>query len=146
MLVYFDNCAIQRPIDDKTDFRVRVEAEAMLSLLELTENGYVEIVSSVALLYELNKTPDPERIEYGMHVLSLSKKTLPLTKSVVDKAKLFEKMNIKPIDALHLAFSVLNEIDYLCTCDDRFIRRAKEIKKVITKAILPTDLIREIQI
>ncbi len=146
MLVYFDNCAIQRPMDDKTDFRIRVEAEAMLSLLELTENGYLKIVSSVALLYELNKTPDPERIEYGMHVLALSKKTLPLTKSVVDTAKLFEKKNIKPIDALHLAFSVLNEIDYLCTCDDRFLRRANEIKKIKTKVILPTDLIREIQI
>ncbi len=63
MLVYFDNCAIQRPMDDKTDFRIRVEAEAILSLLELIENGFVEMVSSAALLYELSNTPDPERIK-----------------------------------------------------------------------------------
>ena len=146
MLVYFDNCAIQRPMDDRTDFRIRIETEAMLGLFELIENGYLKLISSVALLYELGNTPDPERIEYGMHVLSLSKKTLPLTQDVVDKAKFFEKKNIKPIDALHLAFSVLNEIDYLCTCDDRFLRRANEIKKISTKVILPTDLIRKIQI
>jgi len=133
-------------MDDRTDFRIRVEAEAMLGLFELIENGYMELVSSSALLYELGNTPDPERIEYGMHVLSLSKKTLPLTKDVVDKAKLFEKKNIKPIDALHLAFAVSNKIDYLCTCDDRFLRRANEIKKILTKVVLPTDLIREIQI
>ena len=37
MLVYFDNCAIQRPLDDKSNFRNRMEAEAMIVLIEMID-------------------------------------------------------------------------------------------------------------
>lgn len=33
LLVYLDNCALQRPLDDRTQFRVRVEADAVTAVL-----------------------------------------------------------------------------------------------------------------
>jgi predicted nucleic acid-binding protein len=144
MRIYFDNCSIQRPLDDKSNLRIRVEAEAMIVLLEMIENGKLQMVSSDVLVFEIMKTPDPERVEFGLNFLALGKTNLKLTDYCVKRAKDYEKLGIKAIDALHLAVAEDNNIDYLCTCDDRFLKRANEIKSIGTKIILPTDLIREV--
>jgi predicted nucleic acid-binding protein len=144
MTVYFDNCAIQRPMDDRSNFRIRIEAEAMIALMELVENDELRMVSSVVLDFEINNTPDPERVEFGVNFTRLSKSNLKLTNEVINRAKVFENYGVKPIDALHLSLAVVNEIEYLCTCDDRFLRRANEIINIATKVILPTDLVKEI--
>ncbi len=144
MKVYMDNCAIQRPLDDKSNLRNRIEAEAVMGLFELFEQNKLEMVNSEVLLYELGNTPDIERIDFGKKVLSMCKETIPLTNEVVKKALEFEKAGIKPVDALHLAVAVVNKIKYLCTCDDKFLKKALKLKNTGTKVILPTDLIKEI--
>lgn len=131
-------------MDDRSNLRIRVEAEAMIVLLEMIENGKLQMVSSDVLVFEIMKSPDPERVEFGLNFLSLGKPNLKLTDYCVNKAKDYEKKGIKAIDALHLAVAEENNIDYLCTCDDRFLKRANEIKNIVTKIILPTDLIREV--
>jgi predicted nucleic acid-binding protein len=144
MTVYFDNCSIQRPMDDKSNFRIRVEAEAMIVLIEMIENGTLQMVSSDVLVFEIKKTPDPERVEFSLNFLELSMSKLKLTDQSIKMAKDYEKQGIKPIDALHLAVAAENNIDYLCTCDDRFLRRANKIRSIVTKVLLPTDLVREV--
>lgn len=116
----------------------------MISLMELVENNILTIACSDVLLYELNNTPDPDRIAFGMKFLKLCKVFFSLTDEVVIEAKKFEKAGIKPIDALHLAIATINEIDYLCTCDDRFLKKADELKLLKPKIVLPTRLIGEI--
>lgn len=70
--------------------------------------------------------------------------TLKITDQSVKMAKDYEKQGIKPIDALHIAVTSENNIDHLCTCDDRFLRKANKIKNIVTKLLLPTDLVREV--
>ena len=77
-------------------------------------------------------------------VLSLCKETIPLSDEIINIAHDIENIGIKPLDALHLAVAASNKIKYLCTCDDDFIKKAKRIKGLETKVILPTDLIIEI--
>ncbi len=139
-----DNCAIQRPLDDKSNLKNRIEAEAVMGLFELIEERKLELVNSEVLLFELNNTPDPERIDFGKKVLSLCKTTCPLTDTIIEKAKEFENRGIKPIDSLHLAVAVVNEIKYLCTCDIKFLKKAATLKNIKTQVILPTDLIKEV--
>lgn len=144
MKIYMDNCAIQRPLDDKSNLRNRIEAEAVMGLLELLEQGNIELVSSEILLYELGNTPDFERINFGRKVLSLSNETIELTDAIAKRAGEFEQVGMKPLDALHLAAATESKIEYLCTCDDKFIKKALTLKNIKTKVILPTDLIKEI--
>jgi hypothetical protein len=35
MRIYFDSCSIQRPFDDKSQIRIRIETEAILSIIAL---------------------------------------------------------------------------------------------------------------
>jgi predicted nucleic acid-binding protein len=51
---------------------------------------------------------------------------------------------IKPIDALHLASAVAAKADYFCTCDDRFLKRAKPVDTGQTKVVSPLELIAEV--
>lgn len=143
MRIYFDNCSLQRPFDNKSQLRIRIEAEAILSIIELIEEGRFELITSSVVEFELKKTPDPERISFGSKVLSLHSERICLSDKMINHAKEFERRNIKPIDALHLAIADIEKIDYLCTCDNRFLRGAKKIENLNTKVVSPIEFIEE---
>lgn len=105
MRIYFDSCSIQRPFDDKSQIRIRIETEAILSIIELIEDGRIDLITSSVVEFELKKTPDPERISSGLKVISLHSERITLSDKIVKRAKEFEMRNIKAIDALHLAIA-----------------------------------------
>ncbi|MBI3410260.1 MAG: hypothetical protein HY040_18120 [Planctomycetes bacterium] len=39
MRIYLDACSLQRPFDDRSQPRINVEAEAVLTILRLVESG-----------------------------------------------------------------------------------------------------------
>jgi hypothetical protein len=43
MLIYLDMCSIHRPLDDKSQVRILVESEAVLSIVALCESGRAEL-------------------------------------------------------------------------------------------------------
>lgn len=142
--VYFDMCSIQRPLDTKNQPRVAVEAEAILGVLALCEVEQVDLMSSDTLLFELSRNPHPVRKEYALKVLGKAA-TFVSTDSEVEKtARKFQAEGIKPMDALHLASAVIGNADYFCTCDDRFLTRAKAVDTGRTKAVSPLELITEV--
>ena len=66
--IYLDTCSIQRPLDSKTQIRIALEAEAVLGILTLCEEGAVELVD--ALTFEIERTPNLARREYAREVLT----------------------------------------------------------------------------
>ncbi len=143
MDIYFDNCCIQRPFDDKSQIRIRLEAEAVISIIELIEGNSIDLVTSSIVEMELNKTPDPDRVRFGYKILSLSTKRIGLSEKIISRAKEFEEMDVKAIDALHLAVADIEKINYVCTTDDIFIKRAMKIVDLKTKIVSPIKFIEE---
>ena len=47
-------------------------------------------------------------------------------------------------DALHLALAEAAGVDYFCTCDDRLLRRIRQIQGLKVKAVSPIQLIEEL--
>jgi predicted nucleic acid-binding protein len=144
MRIYFDMCSLQRPLDTKTQIRVAVEAEAILNVIALWEAGQFELVSSQALMFEAEQITLSPRKSYVLEVLSKANLFLQPNKQIEERAQVFVNSGIKPLDALHLAFSVEAEADYFCTCDDRFLRRGKEVDTLQTKVVSPLELITEL--
>jgi len=142
--IYLDMCSIQRPLDTKTQPRIAVEAEAILGVLALCEAAQVALMSSDALWFELNRNPHPVRREYALKVLAKSTSFVPTDGEVEKRARTFQGEGIKPLDALHLAAAVVGNADYFCTCDDRFLRRAKAVDTGQTKVVSPLELITEV--
>jgi len=146
MKIYLDCCCLQRPFDDKSQPRIAVEAESVLVILSLCESGRLTLISSEALLFEIHHIPDLNRKDGALEILSMASKTISLTEEVEIAAKKFKKAGLKPLDALHLAFASSWQIDYFCTCDDKFLKKAKSFKKLNTYVVSPTELVMELQL
>ncbi|VFN07808.1 MAG: hypothetical protein BECKG1743E_GA0114224_113041 [Candidatus Kentron sp. G] len=61
MRIYLDSCSLQRPLDDQTQLRIRVETEAVVSILAAAQAGDVILLNSEALEYETGRIPDEQR-------------------------------------------------------------------------------------
>lgn len=145
MKVYLDTCSLQRPLDSKTQIRIILEAEAILGIIGLSEAGQLELVSSEALVFEIKQNPQGIRREFGLGVLAKSSLFVELDELIEKRAKVFNQVGIKALDALHLASAEAAGADYFCTCDDKFLRRAKAIEDLKTKVVTPLELVEEIE-
>ncbi len=124
MTVYLDVCCLNRPFDDQSQNRVRLEAEAVLSILEMAAAGKLKLASSDIIDDELSQMPDEERREKVEMLLDASSKHVSLTAGIERRATQFHKWNISPLDALHLASAEAAHADCFLTPDDYLIRRA----------------------
>jgi predicted nucleic acid-binding protein len=145
MLLYLDMCSIQRPLDDKVQPRLAVESEAVLALLKLCETGRAELVSSSPLAYETRRNPHPIRKDHALGVLRKAGRVVRLSASIVRRAAELEGHGLKPLDSLHLACAIDVSADYLVTCDDRLLKRAKAVVQGPPRLVNPLELIAELE-
>jgi predicted nucleic acid-binding protein len=147
MKIYLDCCSLQRPFDDKSQPRIAVEAEAVLVILALCESGHLELISSEALLFEIGQIPNQDRKDDALAILKIAKKILGLTSEIEALARMLgASSGLNPLDALHLAFASASKMDYFCTCDDKFLKKAKSLDGLNIKVVSPTELVMELDI
>ena len=146
MRVYLDCCSLQRPFDDRSQPRIAVEAEAVLVILALCESHHVRLISSESLLFEIGRIPDQTRKEDALTILELAKENIELTTEIEALARKLLASGLNPLDALHLASASTAKADYFCTCDDKFLKKARILKGLNTKVASPTELVMELDI
>jgi len=61
MRIYLDNCCFNRPYDDQTQIRIRIESEAKLFIQAKILAGEIELAWSYILDFENKANPFPER-------------------------------------------------------------------------------------
>lgn len=145
MKIYFDTCSLQRPLDNRSQPRIAIEAEAILGILVwLSETNTLDLISSDALVFEVKRIPNVYRKHYVLEVLEECKIFIELNDEIETNAKTFHALGIKPLDALHLACAEAAKADYFCTCDDKLLKKAKMLKTLKTKAVSPLELIVEV--
>lgn len=141
MCLYLDICAIQRPLDDQRQLRVRSETEAVLSLLALCEDRELELVASGVHTVENQKCPYPDRRTHVNDVLNLAQSYVSTGAPILERAKRYQTTGIKRLDALHLASAVEAGADYFCTTDDRLLRKGKAADTNGTSVVTPLELV-----
>ena len=144
MRIYFDNCSLQRPLDDKSQVRIALEAEAMLGIIGLQQKGILEIVHSDALHFEINRTPDQQRKLFATEILKDAVTYVSFSQEIVTRAKNLEQEGMKPLDSLHVACAEHAKVRYFCTCDDRLIKRLKTVGLMNLLIVTPLELIQEL--
>jgi hypothetical protein len=145
MLIYLDMCSIQRPLDDQTQLRIRVEAQAVLGIIALCEAGSIQLLSSDALQHETVQNPYADRQAHALGVLSKAVRMVRLSPAVESRAQALAAGSLKPLDALHVALAVEAGADYFCTCDDRLLRRGRALHSGgPPKLVNPLELIAEV--
>jgi predicted nucleic acid-binding protein len=143
--VYLDSCAIQRPLDVYSQVRISLEAEAVLGIIAMCDAGQVGLISSEVLLDELDQNPWPARREHAWAVLAKAQMTVMLDEDTEKRAGELISRGLKPFDALHVASAEAAGADFLCTCDDRLLRRLRQLIGIKVKAVSPLELIEELE-
>ena len=144
MKIYLDNCCFNRPFDDQSQLRIRLEAEAKLQIQEDVRSGTYELVWSYILDYENNKNPFRERRERIATWRSYSKIDVEEDAEIIQIATNIMSHRIKQMDAMHIACAIKANTDYFLTTDDGLIKKATQIQRI--HIIDPIDFIREIAI
>lgn len=142
--VYLDNCSIQRPLDDKSQLRIMLEAEAVLGVISLHQQGVIQFIHSDALRYEIEQIPNEERRVFATETLQEAEVYIDFTERIVLRARTLEQVNVKPLDALHVACAEEASAVYFCTCDDRLIKRLRVVADLAVRVVTPLELIQEV--
>lgn len=143
--IYLDTCSIQRPLDTLSQTRLRLEAEAILGVLTQVKAGNVELISSTVLELETQRNPLAIRREHGEQILAQATSIAIVNEQIEQSSLHFMQIGIKILDALHLAAAEAAGADYFCTCDDRFLRKAKAVTGLQTSVVSPLELIEVIE-
>lgn len=145
MRVYLDTCSLQRPLDDKSQLRIRLEAEAVLSVLDLARAGHLELVSSDALTYEIGRNPHRTRREFAQETAAAASHVIELSEPITQRARKLNRAGLATLDSLHLAFAEAGKVDFFCTCDDSFLKKAKREVRGRTKVVSPLELAEKLE-
>jgi len=123
--VYLDVSCLNRPFDDQSQMRVRLEAEATTMILERCEQGAGQQVSSQMARIEINAMPDADRRVRVQLLLPDDNHMLGLTAEHFARARHLETLGFKRADAVHVAAAESLDADILLSCDDRLCRLAR---------------------
>lgn len=97
-----DVCCLNRPFDDQSHDRIRIESEAVLAILNRCQHDWT-LIGSEATDYEISKIPDIER-KRGVKILaSISRDKVTVDNNIFIRASELENIGLKALDALHLA-------------------------------------------
>ena len=125
MKIYLDACCINRPFDDQSQARIRLEAESVLLILRRFEMKEWTWYGSTVLNYELNQIPDAERRQRVRLLIRQVDAVVAPDSRIAARAQQLEMLGFKAFDALHAACAEKAGVDVLLTTDDRFLRLAE---------------------
>lgn len=129
--IYLDTNVYNRPFDDQGEMRIRLEAEAFLSIMEKAASRSIIIIGSSALMYENSQNPFIERRERISSFLSIAATTVTLNDAIKNKALTLQDKGIGAMDALHLAYAEAGKAEYFLTCDDDILRKAANNRGIL---------------
>lgn len=122
--IYLDVCCLNRPFDDWEHPRIRLEAEAMVAILDRCQTGDWLMVVSTALASEIAQTPEATKRQQVMDLLAAAKINMQVTAENIKRAVDLQELGFKPFDALHIACAEAAKVDAFITTDDRLLRKA----------------------
>ena len=143
--LYLDMNIYNRPFDDQSQVKIKLETIAIFSIFQRIKKGQFVLLWSFMLEFENSLNPYEDiRMEIAM-TSSLSSEKVDIDADILHRAKEFEPKGIKPRDALHLVCAVEGKADYFLTCDDKFVKRSKEIEYDILIRN-PIDFVKELEV
>ncbi len=130
MKIYLDVCCLNRPFDDHSQDRIRLESEAVVTILERCQIGNWHLVSSEIVDIEISKIPDPDR-RYKVKILATIRQAFITVDEFIEaRAMELEGLGFKAYDALHIACAERSGSDVFLTTDDSLVKKALQNKDI----------------
>jgi hypothetical protein len=128
MRVYLDLNCFNRPFDDQTQERIRLESDAIFSILNRIIEGTDNLLWSTALAFENSRHPKLDRaVEISLWQQRAVITVLGSGK-IEQRAREIHTVGIGSLDAIHLACAEAGLADVFLTCDDEVKTRAQRLE------------------
>jgi predicted nucleic acid-binding protein len=127
--IYFDTCCLNRPFDDQSQERIRLESEAVLAILARIEKGEWDWVGSDVLMDEIEQMPDTQKLSRARLLTNFIRQNIEIGEKEEQRAKELQSEGFQLFDALHLACAESAKADVFLSTDDRLLKLAKRISK-----------------
>jgi hypothetical protein len=124
--VYLDLCCLKRPFDLQEQAIIRLQTEAVLSILALPSDT-VELIQSQALALENSLNPNHTRREAVALWLSEAVAIEPDETELAVRIDELVAKGFKSFDAFHLASAELSGVDAFLTVDLPLLRLAARV-------------------
>jgi len=132
-----------RPFDDQSYIRIRLETEAKLFIQDKIKTKKLELIWSYILEFENFHNPHEERKATIIKWKRLAFVDIEQSPGLLNHAKKFIKLGIKSKDALHVASALIAKADYFLTTDDKLLSAID--KNNIMKASNPINFIKVLE-
>lgn len=142
MKIYLDNCCFNRPFDDQSQLRIKLESEAKLKIQTDIQAGNLDLVWSYILEAENEANPFEERKRAirewkNYTIMDINEET-----ALLDKAKMLNQIGLRSKDALHISCAISAGCQYFLTTDDKILNKNALIEELTI--IDPIGFIREV--
>jgi predicted nucleic acid-binding protein len=133
--IYLDVCCLNRPFDDWTQERIRLEGEAILSIMERIRTLKWQLVTSEAITVELEKMRNLEKLENILKLLELATITINIDSEVDLRSQQLENLGFDLYDSFHIVCAEVAQADILLSTDDRLLKNALRHQGVLKIAV-----------
>jgi hypothetical protein len=137
MLIYLDMCCFNRPYDDQTQPRIRIETEAKVIIQQKIKNAECELLWSSILDFECAKNPFEEHRIAILNWRNIASVIAMADEAVLEQAESLMTHGVNKFDALHVACSIVGGAELFVTTDDRLLKRLRAADGIV--AMLPQD-------
>jgi len=124
MRIYLDVSCLNRPFDDQRQARIRLEAEAVMIVLEQIESGLWRHVTSRLTVLEVNANADAARRNRVQQMLPMD--IMSVSTAMRHRAEELMIRGLGSADAIHVA-AAEQLADVFLTCDDRLLKRCRQL-------------------
>ena len=143
MLVYLDNRCFNRPFDDQSQARVRLEAEAKLEIQQRIKDKLIELAWSYVLDYENQANPFEERRDAVVRWKTAAAVDVEESDAIVQRAREIASRGLRAKDALHVACAMAAGCDFFLTTDDFVVKRMRGFTGIAVMD--PTQFVIEVE-
>jgi len=130
MLIYLDNCCFNRPFDDQSQPKIKIESEAKLEIQDRVQRRKMDLAWSYVLDLENDANPFENRQRTIAAWKNLAVCDTEETTEILAMAKGFQSNNLKIKDSLHLACAIALECSTFFTTDDGIVKKRSQISEI----------------
>lgn len=142
MRINLDNCCFNRPFDDQSQFRIRLEPEAKLKIQSDIENRKFELVWSYILDPENAANPFEERSKSIQRWRKVAEIVVKEDAAILKRGNRLKQMGLRSKDALHIACAISAGCEFFITTDDNILNKKELIPE--TNLTEPGGFIKEV--
>ncbi len=143
MRIYLDSCCFNRPFDDQTQLRIKLETEAKTRIQEYILSDEIKLVWSYMMEYENNMNPYGERRDSIEKWQEQCEVNIEEQTEIIQLANRFVNIGLHTKDSIHISCAIYANCDYFLTTDDKILNKSNLIEEI--KISDPIEFIRRFE-